>query len=142
MYWPQLDQWTKRVWFSSFRGEDLNMKVYDDGRPIDTKWWQKLTWPLAKQAKIKSNNLNCSYIATSSLTYIPGFSMQFIFLPINTDYANYAYFGTRSHLNLLLWNCKIFGRDGLYMTLFQNFVRQPWPPFKMAVFISKYAQFA
>ena len=39
---------------------------------------------------------------------------------------------TRSHLNLLLWNCKIFGRDGLYMTPFQNCVRQPWPPFKMA----------
>jgi hypothetical protein len=25
------------TWFSSFREEDLNMKVYDDGRPIDTK---------------------------------------------------------------------------------------------------------
>ena len=29
---------------------------------------------------------------------------KFFFQPIYTDYANYAYFDKRSHLNLLLWN--------------------------------------
>ena len=36
--------------------------------------------------------------------YIPCFSVKFFFQPIYTDYANYAYFDKRSHLNLLLWN--------------------------------------
>jgi hypothetical protein len=33
-------------------------------------------------------NFNCSYMARSSLTYIPGFSVKFFFQPIYTDYAN------------------------------------------------------
>ena len=33
-------------------------------------------------------NLNSSYIAMSSLTYIPGFSVTFFFQLIYTDYAN------------------------------------------------------
>ena len=55
-----------------------------------------------------SLNFNCTcsymYMAMSSLTYIPGFSVKFFFQTIYTDYANYAYFYKRSHLNLLLWN--------------------------------------
>ena len=47
-----------------------------------------------------SSNFNCSYMARSSLTYIPGFSVKF--QTIYTDYANWAYFDKRSHLNLLL----------------------------------------
>jgi hypothetical protein len=48
------------IWFSGFRGEDLNVKVYDvrrtdrqtDGRrTMVTNWWQKLTWPLARRAE-------------------------------------------------------------------------------------------
>ena len=39
---------------------------------------------------------------SSSLTYIPGFSVKFFFQPIHTDYANWAYFDKRSHLNLFL----------------------------------------
>ena len=35
-----------------------------------------------------SSNFNCSYMARSSLTYIPGFSVKFFFQPIYTDYAN------------------------------------------------------
>jgi hypothetical protein len=31
--------------------------------------------------------------------------VKFFFQPIYTDYANWAYFDKRSHLNLLLWNC-------------------------------------
>ena len=43
--------------FRGFRGEDLYVKVYDvrrmDGRwqTTDAKWWQKLTWPMARWAK-------------------------------------------------------------------------------------------
>ena len=33
-------------------------------------------------------NFNCSYMARSSLAYIPGFSVKFFFQPIYTDYAN------------------------------------------------------
>ena len=39
-----------------------------------------------------SANFNCSYMARSSLTFIPGFSVKFFFQPIYTDYANWAYF--------------------------------------------------
>ena len=39
-----------------------------------------------------SSNFNCSYMAGSSLTYIPGFSVKFFVQPIYTDYANWAYF--------------------------------------------------
>jgi hypothetical protein len=49
-----------------------------------------------------SLNFNCSYMAMSSLTYTPCFSVKFFFQPIYTDYANWAYFDKRSHLNLLL----------------------------------------
>jgi hypothetical protein len=45
----------------------------------------------------------------SSVTYIPGFSMKFFFQPIYTDYANWAYFDKRSHLNLLL--CSIISNS-------------------------------
>jgi hypothetical protein len=38
------------IWFSGFRREDLNVKVYDVRR-TDAKWWQKLTWHLAMWAK-------------------------------------------------------------------------------------------
>jgi hypothetical protein len=38
------------IWLGGFRGEDLNVKVYNVQR-TDTKWWQKLTWPLARWAK-------------------------------------------------------------------------------------------
>jgi hypothetical protein len=39
-------------------------------------------------AKLKIENFNWSYMARSSLTYIPGFSVKFFFQPIYTDYAN------------------------------------------------------
>ena len=61
-----------QVWFNSvrgFRGEDLNVNVYDvrrmDGQtPTDAKWWQKLTWPLSRWAQILSDfssNFNADY---------------------------------------------------------------------------------
>jgi hypothetical protein len=50
-----------------------------------------------------SSNFNCSYMTMSRLIYILGFSVNCFFQPIYTDYANWAYFDKRSHLNLL-WN--------------------------------------
>jgi hypothetical protein len=41
----------------------------------------------AKNRK-KSSNFNCSYMARSSLTYVPVFSAKFFFQPIYTDYVN------------------------------------------------------
>jgi hypothetical protein len=43
-------------------------------------------------------------MARSSLTYIRFFSVKFFFQSIYTDFANYAYFDKRSHLNLLPGN--------------------------------------
>ena len=39
-------------------------------------------------SKTFSSNFNCSYMPKSSLTIIPGFSVQFFFQPIYADYAN------------------------------------------------------
>jgi hypothetical protein len=36
----------------------------------------------------RGEDLNCSYMARNSLTYILGFSVKFFFQPIYTDYAN------------------------------------------------------
>jgi hypothetical protein len=38
--------------------------------------------------RIISAKFGCSYMARSSLAYIPGFSVKFFFQPIYTDYAN------------------------------------------------------
>ena len=38
-----------------------------------------------------SSNFNCSYMARSSLTYIPGFSVKLFFQPIYTDYAKITF---------------------------------------------------
>jgi hypothetical protein len=35
-----------------------------------------------------SSNFNSSYMARSSLTYIPGFSVKYFFQQMYTDYAN------------------------------------------------------
>ena len=48
-----------------------------------------------------SSNINCSYIAMSSLTYVQGFYVKIFFQLVYVDYVNFAYFGKRSHLNLL-----------------------------------------
>jgi hypothetical protein len=47
-----------------------------------------------------------------SLTYIPDFSLKYFFQPIYTDYANYAYFVKRSHLNFFLTE-----KPGIYAKL-------------------------
>jgi hypothetical protein len=60
---------------------------------------------IAALVLVKMNsNFNCSYMARSSLAYVRGFCLKFFFQPIDTDYANLAYFDKRSHLNLFLWN--------------------------------------
>jgi hypothetical protein len=55
------------IWFSGFRGKDLNVIFYQ-------------TISALLQIKMKSN-FNCSYMAMSSLTYILGFSVRF-FQPV------------------------------------------------------------
>ena len=53
--------------------------------------WSRLPTKMAAKLKIEKRggwNFNCSYMARSSLTYIPGFSVKFFFQPIYTDYAN------------------------------------------------------
>ena len=52
-----------------------------------------------------SLDFNCTYMAMSSLTYIPGFSMNLFFQPMYTNYVNLAYIEKSSHLNLLLLTC-------------------------------------
>ena len=77
-----------------------------------------------------SSNFNCSYMARSSLTYIPGFSGKFFFQPIYTDYASWAYFEITFKSSLKPQNqikAKLAG-----VVPFQYCVQQPCPPFKMA----------
>jgi hypothetical protein len=67
-----------------------------------------------------SSNFNCSYIARSSLTYIPGFSVKFSFQPIYTDYANWAYFDKTIPARFgLIWFSGFRGED-LNVIFYQN----------------------
>jgi hypothetical protein len=65
------------IWFSGFRGEDLNVIFYQNMPNLHNRYKVKM-----------SSNFNCSYMARNSLTYILGFSVKFFFQPIYTDYAN------------------------------------------------------
>jgi hemolysin-activating ACP:hemolysin acyltransferase len=85
------------IWFSGFRGEDLNVIFYQNMTNLHNRY---------KSAERKISQKNPDYMLKYclTLTYIPDFSVKFSFQPIYTDYANWAYFDKRSHLNLLLWN--------------------------------------
>jgi hypothetical protein len=48
----------------------------------------KLAEKISQKNTKNRNFFNCSYMAMSSLTYIPGFSVKFFFQLIYTDYAN------------------------------------------------------
>jgi hypothetical protein len=61
----------------------------------------KQQWTIEENS-IFSNSSHLEWRAGAGLTYIPGFSVKFFFQLIYTDYANWAYFDKRSHLNLLL----------------------------------------
>ena len=72
----------------------------------------------------------------SFLTYIAGFFMNFEFLPILTDYANWKKGGMKLKKNLLLWNYQanlnqICWNDP-WVVPFQNCVRQRRPVSKKA----------
>jgi hypothetical protein len=72
------------IWFSGFRGEDLNVIFYQN-MPILNNLYKSAE----RKIPVKMiSNFNCSYMALSSLTYIPGFSVKFFFQSIYTDYAN------------------------------------------------------
>jgi hypothetical protein len=101
-----------------------------------------------------SSNFNCSYMARSSLTYIAGFSVKFFFQPIYTDYANYPPFFLICKSSMFIKNPVIHVKKLIIILIqfkfghilalnqikpnlagvgpFQNCVRQPCPPFKMA----------
>jgi hypothetical protein len=49
--------------------------------------WLQRSWLKCEKLTMRWN-FNCSYMARSSLTYIPCFSVKFFFQPIYTDYAN------------------------------------------------------
>jgi trehalose utilization protein len=56
---------------------------------IEKRGMKFLQLSIAALVQVKmSSKFNCSYMARSSLTYIPGFSVKFFFQPIYTDYAN------------------------------------------------------
>jgi hypothetical protein len=87
--------WTKLWWNGSWMAPFQNCVR-----------WSRLPTKLAAKLKIEKRGdeilivhccfsisqnelkFNCSYMARSSLTYIPGFSVKFFFQPIYTDYAN------------------------------------------------------
>jgi hypothetical protein len=101
------------IWFSGFRGKYLNVIFYQNMPNLHN--WYKLAERKISQKNpeymlnylslkiekrgddilivhccfsISQNELNnCGYM-TSSLTYIPGFSVKFFFQPIYTNYAN------------------------------------------------------
>jgi hypothetical protein len=86
-----------QIWFSGFRGEDLNVIFYQNMPNLHNRYksaernisQKNLEYMLNYSLPCQmSSNFNCSYMARSSLTYIPGFSVKFSFQPIYTDYAN------------------------------------------------------
>jgi hypothetical protein len=51
-------------------------------------WLQLAQWFLSRRLVKMSSNFCCSYMARSSLAYIPVFVVKLFFQPIYTDYAN------------------------------------------------------
>jgi hypothetical protein len=80
------------IWFSDFRGKDLNMIVYQNMPNLHNRYKSAERHFFNKHCCLiinqMSSNFNCSYMAMSSLTYIPGFSVKFVCQPIYTDYTN------------------------------------------------------
>jgi hypothetical protein len=75
-------------------------KMLSDSPALQSRWLLLLKMDMSKKnnklsiaalvyVKV-SSNLNCSYMAKSSLTYIPEFFVKFFFQPIYTVYANYT----------------------------------------------------
>jgi hypothetical protein len=83
---------------SSIRPSTFHILIFslETTGPIATNLWWNGPWMAPFQNCVRwsrppskmSSNFNCSYMAMSSLTYIPGFSVKFFFQPIYTDYAN------------------------------------------------------
>jgi hypothetical protein len=69
-------------------------KIVSDSPALHLRWLLLLkieisSMSIAALVQVKmSSNFNCSYMARSSLTCIPRFSLKFFFQPIYTDYAN------------------------------------------------------
>jgi hypothetical protein len=73
------------IWFSGFRGEDLNVIFYQNMPNFHNQY-------ISAERKISQKNpeymLNYSLPCSNFLTCITGFFMNFELLPILTDYAN------------------------------------------------------
>ena len=84
-------------------------------------------WPVLLYYKSKWAHLFTAATWKWVVPYILGFSVKFFFQSIYTDYANWAYFDKRSHLNLFLWNrwTKLKQTWQPWVGPFQNCVRQP-----------------
>jgi hypothetical protein len=66
-----------QIWFSGCREENLNVIFYQNIPNLHNRY---------KSANQNSSNFNCTYMAMSSLAYIPSFSVIFFsfsrFIPI------------------------------------------------------------
>jgi hypothetical protein len=69
------------IWFSGFRGEDLNVIFYQNMSNLYNQYKSVERKNSQKNPDKMNSNLNCSYMAMSSLTYILGFSVRF-FQPV------------------------------------------------------------
>ena len=130
----------KQIWLGRSLGGPL-LKLCPTVPTLHSRWliWLKIEIASIVHCcfvikTIMSSTFNCSYMSMSSLTYILIFSVKFFVHPMYTDYANWAYFDKRSHLNLLLWNHREtkFGWNGHWVVPFQNCVQQIHPAFKIA----------
>jgi hypothetical protein len=70
------------IWFSGFRGKDLNVIFYQNMSNLYNQYKSVEHFFTSALLQIKMNsNFNCSYMTMSSLTYIQGFSARF-FQPV------------------------------------------------------------
>ena len=74
---PFIDDFTVSVkisliMLSSFRWEEENVKVMDNRLTSDAKWWQKLTWPFARQAKKAINALKADVMSAPKVDHLVG----------------------------------------------------------------------
>jgi hypothetical protein len=68
-----------QIWFRGFGGEDLNVIFYQNMPNLHNREKRGDEILIVHCCFSVSQNFNCSYMARSSLTYIPGFLWNFSF---------------------------------------------------------------
>jgi hypothetical protein len=78
------------IWFSGFRGEDLNVIFYQNMFNFHNRYKsaERKVSQKNQEYMLNYSNFSCCYMARSSLTYILGISVKFFFQLIFTDYGN------------------------------------------------------